>query len=178
MGFSFAMHLAWANHFLTNAARAAKKIRFWTGANFARRGEAGSPCKLKNGGTSARNLGCFDLAKFPGERWAGQAVRCGAIAAWSVFLAGCAGAAEVARGYDRELVAGNRGGENFVEYRLSRNAEKLKTEKLKLEEQRELIRMVTQLLDELNAGKLPAGKSQISNLKSQMPAELAKEGAK
>jgi hypothetical protein len=61
-------------------------------------------------------------------------------------LGGCTPIAEFARGYDRELVAGHRGGKNFVEYRISRGSSA---------ESRELVAMVVQLLDELNAGKLP-----------------------
>jgi hypothetical protein len=68
------------------------------------------------------------------------------------LLSGCGAVAEFARGYDRELVAGNRGGKNFVEYRLRRNAERGTRN---AEREKELVAMVEQLIDELNAERMP-----------------------
>jgi hypothetical protein len=96
-----------------------------------------------------------------------------------LLLGACTPVAEFARGYDRELVFaaqsnGSGGASPSVEYRLSRGSRAESREQIARE--RELIRMVTELLDEINAGKLPQGESQISNLKSQIASEAGQGG--
>jgi hypothetical protein len=83
--------------------------------------------------------GRFLFSKAEKLKWIAASLIC-------LGLGGCTPIAEFARGYDRELVAGHRGGKNFVEYRISRGSRA---------ESRELVAMVAQLIDELNAAKLP-----------------------